>query len=392
MMFLSELTNNLKGKFNLDNSVYAVSDRVNCFTFEFSSDFSFRYSDEDKRLKICMADEDELDDGEIENKTFRYAVFAPSNVQNFGHAIILLHGLNERKWEKYLPWAHHLVMQTGKPVILFPIAYHMNRSPKTWTSPRLMSKFASFRKNMIPSLEDSSFANVAISFRMDNFPEFFSIYGIQTYFDVIKLASQIKEGVFDLFDKNCKINFFAYSIGALLTETLLMSNPKQLFSTSKAFFFCGGSTFDRINGVSRSIMDSQAFNQLQSYVTKQPPLSKEKIEVPEQQHFLLPEGWKAFMAMSNFKGKLAAYRNKALKRLRKRINAIGLKDDSVIPGTAIRETLSGVRKKRRANVDIIDFPFQYSHEMPFPVNNSKIEEIVSHAFHSVFRKAAMFLS
>ena len=58
----------------------------------------------------------------------------------------MLHGLNERKWDKYLAWAHYLAEETGKPVIIFPTSFHINRSLPEWLNPRLMNTRAEFRR------------------------------------------------------------------------------------------------------------------------------------------------------------------------------------------------------------------------------------------------------
>jgi hypothetical protein len=282
-------------------------------------------------------------------------------------------------------------MQTRKPVILFPIAFHMNRSPITWNSPRVMNKFTLLRKAAFPAVENSTFANVAISLRMDNCPDLFSLSGIQSYFDVIKLTSSIKSGTIDIFENNCNINFFAYSIGALLTETLLMSNPLQLFSCSKAFFFCGGSTFDKINGSSRFIMDSKAFANLRNNVFKHTGAIKKDIDIPLQQIKIKKNGWKAFLAMSGIK-KYIKYREIAFLQLINRIKAIGLKCDDVIPGNAIKETFGKDVNDTCFDVDIMDFPYKYSHEVPFPVNDKIENDTVTQMFNTVFNKASLFLS
>jgi len=44
------------------------------------------------------------------------------------------------------------------------------------------------------------------------------------------------------------------SIGAFLSQVVLMANQKNLFSDSRLFMFCGGSIFRSMFGVSRSIM------------------------------------------------------------------------------------------------------------------------------------------
>ena len=385
-MQLNDLSNLLHERFTLEQPHYVLDESVVCHTYDFLSDISLHFDDENIHLNGVR-----LENGEKENQKFRYAVFAPANGIQHSEAIILLHGLNERKWEKYLPWAYQLVMQTHKPVILFPIAYHINRSPLTWVCPRLMNQYSIFRKAAIPAIENSSFANVALSLRIDHCPELFPMSGIQTYFDIIKLASNMKAGHFDIFQKNCSIHFFAYSIGALLTETLLISNPLQLFSDSKAFFFCGGSTFDKINGSSRSIMDSQAFAHLKKFTLNNTAIPEKEIKIPEQQAHLLKDAWKAFLAMSGIR-KYTKRRENAFQNLINRIRAIGLEGDYVVPGYAIRNTFSKVLNNKCFDVEVWDFPFKYSHETPFPVNQPKNIDPVTQSFRSVFNKASLFLS
>ena len=385
-MLLNDLSKSLADKFTLDHPHYSLDENLVCYTQDFQSDISFHSGNE-----IIDLNGTHLDSGETENQKFRYAIFAPAHNKKFSEAIILLHGLNERYWEKYLPWAYHLVMQTQKPVILFPIAYHINRSPQTWRCPRQMYQFSAFRKAATPSIENSTFANVALSIRIDNCPELFSMSGIQTYFDIVKLTSAMKAGQFEMFENECHINFFAYSIGALLTETLLMSNPLQLFSGSKAFFFCGGATFDKINGNSRAIMDSRAFASLKQYMLNNNGVFKKEVKIPEQQGHLLKDGWKAYLAMSGI-NRYFNYRENAFKRLINRIKAIGLTEDYVVPGHSIRETFGTVYNNTGFDVDVIDFPFKYSHETPFPVNNPDSNDIVNQSFNMVFNKASLFLS
>ena len=387
-MQLCDLSKHLAGKFTLENPCYSLDENIVCYTYDFLSDISYHVNNENELFKINL-DGSNLDSGEKENQKFRYAIFAPAHIQKFSEAIILFHGLNERTWGKYLPWAHQLVSQTQKPVILFPIAYHMNRSPYSWNCPRLMYKFSDFRKTAVPAVENSTFVNVALSLRMDNCPELFSMSGIQTYFDVVKLTSAIKAGHFEIFENDCNINFFAYSIGALLTETLLISNPLQLFSDSKAFFFCGGTTFDKINGSSRAIMDNRAFAHLRNHLLNNTSVLKKEIKIPEQDGHLLKNGWKAFLAMSGIK-KYIHYRENSFKFLINRIKAIGLIGDFVVPGNAIRETFGKVFNN--TCVDVMDFPFKYSHEIPFPVNDQKLNDSVTQSFNLVFSKASLFLS
>ena len=74
-----------------------------------------------------------------ENKSFSYPVFIPSE-RDTSKVILLFHGLNERSWIKYLTWAYFLCQNTGSYVILFPISFHINRSPSSWVDPRVMTE------------------------------------------------------------------------------------------------------------------------------------------------------------------------------------------------------------------------------------------------------------
>lgn len=386
-MKLHNLSNCLTEKFSLYNPQYSLDEDIVCQTYNFESDLSFDFP----MCKVCSiyGQDTALESGERENQKFRYALFAPSHRERFSEAIVLLHGLNERDWAKYLPWAYSLALQTQKPVIMFPIAYHINRSPQTWTTPRLMNQLSNNRRAMLPEMSNSSFANVALSIRLDFSPELFLLSGIQTFFDVINLCAKIKEGHFPIFDEGSKIDFFAYSIGALLTEVLLISNPQQLFTGSRAFLFCGGSTFDKINGSSRSIMDSKAFSRLQDYMIHNTSIPDKVKKLPQKHTPFLDEGWKALLVMSGIQ-EYADQRENAFKNLENRVQAIGLLGDEVVPGEAIRETFA---QSSCCNVDVLDFPFSYSHAAPFPMRTQKQSDSVSvdRSFYQVFDKASTFL-
>ena len=49
------------------------------------------------------------DAGVPENVEFPYRILAPPGGERSSRGLVLLHGLNERRWEKYLPWAKALV-------------------------------------------------------------------------------------------------------------------------------------------------------------------------------------------------------------------------------------------------------------------------------------------
>lgn len=314
------------------------------------------------------------------NTKFDYYMFLPKTRVN-DEVILLLHGLNERSWDKYLLWAHYLSTNSNKAVIMFPIAYHINRAPAEWSNPRLMNKISKERSeiNNIDNL-NSSYANVALSLRLSHSPELFYQSGLQTYLDIIKLTKSIKRGRHKYLSKNSKINFFSYSIGAFLTEVLLLSNPDNLFTDQKAFLFCGGSTFDKMNAISRSILDKEATNRLEKYIYNE-ELNYNTIRPARKYSPYLMGAWNSFKMMSNNK-LFAKERIEKFASLRPIIKAVGLVKDVVIPPKGILETVG--------ECEIIDFPVNYSHENPFPFNNKSKVEIVEEAFVSIFEKAISF--
>jgi hypothetical protein len=324
-----------------------------------------------------------------ENDSFIYPVIFSGKMSQTNEVILLFHGLNERSWNKYLVWGKYLSEQTGQPVIMFPLAFHMNRSPEKWNDPHAMLQLASYRKSLSADLKDSTYLNAAISARIENYPEQFILSGMQSYLDVVQFVSTIKMGQHPLFASNTRINIFSYSIGAFLSELLVMNNPGKLFDDTRLCLFCGGATFDHLNGISRFIMDSRAFQKLQSLSSadKFKRLRKflEKTGISELKHV-----WETLRYMTFLKeGKHA--REKVLNHIGRRIYAIGLYHDRVVPPLAILQTLKGPQMKLPVKVEILDFPYPYTHENPFPVNDQKIIMEVDSCFKEVFDKVAGFL-
>src|SRR5512140_2970546 len=71
-----------------------------------------------------------------ENSAFRYPLVrehaAPAARKRYSRATVILHGLNERSFTKYIPWAYHLWDRTRTPIILFPLPFHINRVYPAW--------------------------------------------------------------------------------------------------------------------------------------------------------------------------------------------------------------------------------------------------------------------
>jgi len=330
------------------------------------------------------------DEDIIENKEFRYPVFVPGTGKKYKRAILLLHGLNERSWLKYLPWGYYLAIKTGVPVILFPIAFHMNRSPQMWSNPRAVMPLLIRRNHSVARASMTTIANVALSERLSEDPLRFMLSGWQSAEDVICLLEQTKSGKHPFLEKNADIDLFTYSIGSFLGQILMLANPANLLQQSRMFLFCGGSLFSQMNGVSRLIMDETAFRKiyhfymcdLQTQIRQRHPFF-----VHLQQTSL----GNAFISMIRESNR-RTFREHTIAKLHDKIQAICLKNDSVIPATGIIQTLGIHGKPPFCNVEVFDPPFPYSHETPFPVANPGLSPLVDTAFAHVFEKASGFLN
>jgi pimeloyl-ACP methyl ester carboxylesterase len=322
-----------------------------------------------------------------ENLDFTYPVFSPRNTKS-DKVILLLHGLNERSWVKYLVWAYYLAQNTDSWVILFPISFHINRSPSAWKDPRVMIPFMKDRNSSIVEINKSSFANIALSNRLTEDPMRFFKSGYQTTSDIVKLLSAVRDGEHEIIPRTNRFNIFAYSIGAFLAEIILMGNPGNLFSESKLFIFCGGSVFSNMQGSSKLIMDSVAFDRVYNYylndfektLTGKSPL----VEFLRSNQIGM-----AFRSMIDL-GRLKIFRENILKNLKDQIHSLSLLKDSVIPCKGVISTLGNYNKNNI--VDVWDFPYAYTHENPFPILKFPLSKKVDYWFERVFAEATMFLA
>lgn len=318
-----------------------------------------------------------------ENLTFSYPVIVPAGESR--KVILMLHGLNERSWDKYLMWAEVLAQMTGSYVVLFPISFHINRSPVSWKDPRSMLRFLKEKRSTRGETRSSSFANIALSNRLSDDPRRFLKSGYQTVCDLVKLMKQIGAGQNPVIPAGSTVNLFAYSIGAFLAEIIMMANPEGLFSGSKLFMFCGGSVFSNMRGESKLIMDQMAYEKVYNYYL-------ERFEDEIKGHGSLLDNLVsgriglAFRSMIDF-SRFGEIRNKALHRLGDQIYTIGLKKDQVIPVEGIVRTLAF-----NTQVETMDLNYLYTHENPFPVLNNASSAEVDRSFGQIFETAGRFLS
>lgn len=383
-MEFTKMHNELKQVFNLKTEVTCINNSdIEIRVMDFTSRSSLALPVVDVQSKTFY--EDDLIE---ENRSFSYPIFVPKSKNRHTKAIVLMHGLNERSWLKYLTWAYFLAESTNRPVILFPISFHMNRSPDSWASPRAMMSLLNNRQQS-NELSMSTFANVALSQRLSENPLRFFASGKQTAEDLVGLISTIKQGGYPLLEQNSHIDFFSYSIGAFLSQILFIANPQNLFSGSRLFMFCGGAHFSEMLGTSRLIMDSHAYASLRQYYLVD-FLNELKVNTPFSEYINSNELGEAFLGMLSPETN-KSYRESRLQSLKDQIQIISLKNDRVIPSNYIHSTFSNIKYKVKGMITELDFPFSYSHEIPFPILNNSSSELVDRAFESVFQPAISFL-
>lgn len=333
-----------------------------------------------------------LSDFEIRcNQSFPYYIIKNQASARAKGFILFFHGLNEKRWDKYLPWAYELAMQTGKAVILFPIAFHMDRAPEDWSDKQQMLKLANSRAEKYPeNITSSSFINAAMSSRLEYFPQRLFWSGLQTYGDVVQLIASIRENKVPEIGPEATIDLFGYSIGSFFSCILKMANPSGYFKDSRLFCFCGGMTIDRMFPVSKYIMDASAAIAMQrSYAEL---LSSDFATDKRLAHF---QNWEHHPREAWFKTMLRynyflKEREELLGLMSHQIKALVLKQDEVAPPVEALNTLKGGYRDIPIEVIVDDYSYPYSHMNPFSLVH-KYKEAVDEAFYRFTTQAANFL-
>lgn len=386
MTNLAERTNKLNKLFSFEKENLVDDSKIEMIPLHFSEKLGSENTDS---LQIGMPSTDFCSDNEtkiIENREFDFVIFKPqtsvgetdTNTGGSKECIILLHGLNERSWEKYLTWAEDLAINCNRPVILFPMAFHMNRTPASWCAPRIMMPWSAKRRVLFAGVNNSTFCNVALSSRLSICPQRFYVSGRESVYNIAQLARDIRDGkILDngkkIFSQDCRIDFFAYSIGALLAQTILISNPDSNFSDSKLCTFCGGSIFKDMDGNSKDIVDSEAFEKIRNYYCT---------EFIKTCGDFIHDAYKSLITPECLRQERESFFTKA----RSRIKMLTLKKDKVIPTFG---ALHAVGINNISLVEEMDFPFEYSHQIPFPAPHSaslKMKELLPDTVYTSFRR------
>lgn len=322
-----------------------------------------------------------------ENQTFCFPVLSPAWSPDQKKAIILLHGLNERSWNKYWSWAAVLAENLERPVILFPISFHINRAPATWGDPRAINALMKTDTTPIVRDDSTSFANFILSKRLIDDPLRFLTSGFQSAIDLYRLIRLLKNNSIKGIGSMNQIDIFAYSIGGFLSQILLINNYIISESTGRTAIFCGGSPFVNMNGISKMIMNKPAFHTIFKYYLEE--TVREMKNGSPLGLFLkkhpLGQAFNAMISPDRNPGLLKS----ALSAAKEKVRVWTLKHDTVIPSLPTISLFRGLP----GVVTEHDFPFAYSHENPFPVyaEEGKAQQ-VNAAFHEIFTRAVGFLN
>jgi hypothetical protein len=153
--------------------------------------------------------------------------------------------------------------------------------------------------------------------------------------------------------------------------------------------FCGGSVFSNMRGSSKLIMDSLAYEKLYRYYLHDfEKITKEL--TPLSDFLLFNRLGQVFRSMLDIE-RLKSFRENILLRLKDQILAVTLKKDRVIPAEGVVSTLCRWNSKLRRNVQVWDFPYAYSHEIPFPDNNIPASGSINDSFSKMMTTSVSFL-
>jgi hypothetical protein len=312
-----------------------------------------------------------------ENLAVRCPVIRPSETGaevTLDRVCILLHGLNERGWDKYYDWARAIADKARCAVILFPLAFHMDRAPSGWADFGIMRGVSKDRVMRYPGLRLSSMANSAISERLDRDPSRFFRSGLMSARDLSDLILTIESGGLPGISTDAKLGFFGYSIGAYLLQCMTIAS-EDFAAKGKRFLFCGGPYLSSMTPISKFIMDSRAHERIIGFWVEN---LEEEIRMDTSLGPLIEtaEG-RAYCAMVDPRHpqlrRREAFSDDATK-------VVGLCGDEVMPRRAIESFFKATAVAPR----FLDLPPVCTHIAPFnPLGGEGIKLEFDHLFYTV---------
>ncbi len=294
-----------------------------------------------------------------ENIHFRYPLVREHGSgqprTRYDRAVLILHGLNERSFTKYIPWAYQLWEGLKVPVILFPLSFHITRVHPSW----LHEQRGNYtQRSRIPGNNNLHRFNAVISDRLGSHPERLFWGAIQSYWDIVHLASEIRAGRHPHFTPGARIDVLGFSAGGFVALALLLENSLGLFSQSRGVLFSTCAAMRDISLSSYLIVDQAAENALMNLYVK----SREKFANTRLMHWFdhHPEGkwFRAFCGLMPERTRL----NARLTEIAPRVMGIVNTNDQIVPAGAIFNTLQGIRRDTGVRVEELTLGI---HESPF---------------------------
>lgn len=273
------------------------------------------------------------------------------------HALILLHGLNERSFSKYIPWAYHLWHSLSIPVVMFPLTFHINRVSPTWASDQMANLVS---RRAIPGNQNVHRFNAVISDRLGNHPERFLWGAIQSFWDIADFVKQVRRGEHAHFEPDTVFDLVGFSAGGYVALTMLLDDPDGLFSDSRCVVFSSGAMVRDVNLSSYLIVDQAAEIALMNMYVKH----RQKLCNPRLLHWMdhHHEGqwFNCFCGLMPDRRRL----DPRLRAIASRVIAIANTNDLVFPSGAVHNVMQGVHRDIPIRVEELDLGI---HENPFAI-------------------------
>lgn len=293
------------------------------------------------------------------NVNFRYPLLRERSslgaLHRHDRVTIVLHGLNERLYDKYFRWAYPIWQGTAAPVVIFPLTFNINRVFRGWLNQ--IAKTLEWREK-IPGNENTDLFNATISERLDSHPERFFWGGEQSYWDLIDFVRQIDKGDHPHFAPKARVDFLGYSSGGYLALVLLLDNHEELFNESRACLFASCVAIRNLSPSSPYVIDSMGETALRKLLVNNLDIKPgERMKHWLDEH---PEGqWmRSFCGLKPDRTE----REKGLKKISSRLLGIANTNDTVMPLDGMLNGLQGVRRDTGVRIEELDLGV---HENPF---------------------------
>jgi len=266
-----------------------------------------------------------------QNIRFRYPLICRSQAapaHRHRRVTFLLHGLNERAFSKYLPWAYEFCAANGAPVLLFPLALHMNRVLPAWAGG--LTSICDERRR-IPYNQFAHRFNAIMSQRLEQRPERFFWGAVQSYLDLVDLAREIRAGRHPYFAQDARIDLVGYSAGGYVALLLLLEDPEGFFADSRAALFASCAPARDLSLASPLILDLAAETALMRMFVK----NLDQRASPRMRHWFEWHGegrwFRAICGIRTDRQKLEA----RLKQFAPRLLGVANTNDDVMPLNSI---------------------------------------------------------